>query len=633
MITKYYNDAIIGNKKITASLSKTGELLRVFNQAPDYKQFFEIFHAGLKINDSAMIYLHNDINNIFNQYYIENTNILVTEILNTYFNLKTIQTDYVSIKENVIVRKYKFINNNNIDLNLNYLIYSKLFTNINNDACGFFKNDVLFQYTHDYTACIFSKEKVTSYQVNNAENSIMNGSVGGKDYIGMSPDSAIEYYLGTLKPGEERNFEIYININDNSAINLLNELDTEIERFRKIDYKKDLDDTKKYWEKYLKSHSKLALKDEKKNHLVKKIYDRTILLMPLLINEETGGISAGVESDEYKTKCGRYSYCWPRDAVFVTEALDEIGMEKESEKFYKNFCKITQSKNGGWEQRYYTDGRLAPCWGYQIDETASVIFGVFEHYQYTKNVKFLKDTLKMCEKAMDFLEKYVSDVLEEKFELPKSYDLWEEHEGISFYSLASIFGAYNKMLKILEEVKPEYKDNRLKIESMEKRRKVLEKRVRELREYILKTFYDENKKCFVRNLDDRRLDISLLGAVIPFKLFSPKEKKFLTTIERMNMTLRTYTGGYIRYEGDTYNGGYNPWVISNLWMVNYYLEAGENSKAKECYEFVIRSCSGHGFLGEQVNNETMKPSWIIGLTWSHAMFILTTTKLSKLGII
>ena len=630
METRYFNDAIIGNKDMTISFSKNGELLRLFNQAPDYKQFFEFFHVGVQINDSALIYLHNDINNTFKQFYIEGTNVLTTEIVNTYFNLKITQIDFAMVKENVLVRRYHFVNNNTIDLNLKFLTYSKLFTNINNDACGFVKNDALLQYTHDYTVCTFAKEKISSYQINNAAETIMSGVASGKDYIGMSPDSSIEYDLGVLKPGEEKIFNLYIHVSDNSEKNLLNDLDQEIERYRKIDLKKELDDTKKYWRKYLKDHSSIELKTE---GTLKKIYDRTILLFPLLINEQTGGISAGVESDEYKTKCGRYSYCWPRDGVFITEALDEIGMTKEAEKFYKVFCKMTQSRNGGWEQRFYTDGRLAPCWGYQIDETASVVFGVYRHYEKVKNTKFLKDTLKMCENAIDFLYKYVTDTLEEKFEFKKSYDLWEEYEGVTLYSMSAIFGAYNAMLKIYKEVKAEYANNRLRIEAMEKRKKILEKREREIKEYVLKTFYDENKKCFVRNLDDRRLDISILGAVTPFNMFSPKEKRFLTTIERMNMTLRTYTGGYIRYEDDRYNGGYNPWVIANLWMANYYLDAGDKKKAKECFEFVVKSASSYGFLGEQVNNETMQPSWIIGLTWSHAMYAIVINKLSKLGLI
>ena len=55
------------------------------------------------------------------------------------------------------------------------------------------------------------------------------------------------------------------------------------------------------------------------------------------------------------------------------------------------------------EQRFYTDGSLAPCWGYQIDETASVIFGVYDHYLKTKDEKFLYNNLKMCENALGFL--------------------------------------------------------------------------------------------------------------------------------------------------------------------------------------------------------------------------------------
>ena len=630
METKYFNDAIIGNRDMTVSFSKTGELLRLFNQAPDYKQFFEFFHVGMKINDSAMIYLHNDINNNFRQFYIDETNCLTTEIVNTYFNIKVTQIDFAMIKENVLVRRYHFVNNNSINLDLKILAYSKLFTNINNDACGLIRNDALLQYTHDYTVCTFAKEKMSSFQINNCKESIMSGSIGGKDYVGMSPDSAIEYDLGTLKPGEERVFNLYIHISDNKEKNLLNDLDQEIERFRKIDIKKELEDTKKYWRKYLKTHSRIDLKN---NAAIRKIYDRTILLFPLLINDKTGGISAGVESDEYKTRCGRYSYCWPRDAVFITESLDELEMTKETEKFYKVFCKMTQSRTGGWEQRFYTDGHLAPCWGYQIDETASVIFGLYRHYEKTKNVKFLKDTLKMCENGIEFLEKYLDDIFNEKFELPVSYDLWEEYEGISLYSISAIFGAYNSMLKIYEVVEDEFINNRLRIEQIEKSKKMLDRRVREIKEYALKKFYDEQKKCFVRNTDDKRLDISILGAVVPFGLLAPKEKKLLTTIERMNMTLRTYSGGYIRYEGDTYNGGFNPWVIATLWMANYYLEAKEKKKAKECYEFIIKTASPHGFLGEQVNNETMKPSWIIGLTWSHAMFVIITNKLSELGLI
>ena len=361
---KYFNDAIIGNQNILASYTKNGEILRIFYPNRDYKQILDFLHTGLKINDSRLVYLHQDINNVYEQNYEKGTNILQTEIVNTYFNIKIIQKDYVVMKENIIVKKYKFINENTIDLNLNFIVHSGLISSPNNRVSGMCKNDTLMQYNYDYTMCTFSKEKLLSSQINNVKNNIADGQIGDKDYVGMSADSAISYNLGTLKPGNTREFELYIYINDNK--NNLDTLEKTIDRIRKIDFKVEYESVKKYWRKYLKDHNTINLDDlaeTPKNMKIKQIYERTILLYALLVNNETGGISAAVEIDEEFKKSGGYDYCWTRDAIFVTYAMDILNMKKEVEKFYKNFCKNTQSRNGMWEQRFFTDGRLAPCWG------------------------------------------------------------------------------------------------------------------------------------------------------------------------------------------------------------------------------------------------------------------------------
>lgn len=621
---KYFNDAIIGNKEITASLTKNGELIRLFYPNTDYRQFIDFMHMGVKINDSAMIYLHDDINNVYKQYYTENTNILNTEILNTYFELKVLQTDFVCKNKNVLIRKYKMKNENSIDLSLSFIAHSSLLTNNNNQVSGYYKNNTLFQYMHDYTFTICSDKKVEKSQINNNKGNVQSGVIGDKDYVGMSNDSSISYNLGILKPNEEIEFCIYITIFHGSDVKTI---EKKVEEIKNIDYKKELEKTKRYWEKYVKDHDTIKLANSNSEYMntLKKIYKRTILLYPLLINHLTGGISAAVEIDENRTKCGRYSYCWPRDAIFITNALDILKMEKETEKFYKTFCKMTQSKSGMWEQRFYTDGSLAPCWGYQIDETASVIYGVYNHYEHTNNLKFLKDTLKMCENATKYLKKYIQKALDGIDEVYKSYDLWEENEGIHTYSLAAIFSSFDTMLKIYEKVKTEFEGNRLRLEKIEKEEAVLRKYLIQIKDYILKNLYNNDKKSFVRNIDGK-MDISLLGLVTPFKLFSPKEKKVLNTIERIELTLRTYTGGYLRYEEDSYAGG-NPWVIANLWMASYYIEAGNKKKARECFDFVVKSATKHGFLPEQVDNSTMQAKWVIGLGWSHAMFIDVLQKL------
>ncbi len=645
MRNKYDNYAIIGGKNITASYTRTGELLRVMYPSPDFKSWVDEYKTGIKINDSGLIYLHEDINNQYYQYYTENTNILNTEIINTYFQLHIKQTDLCLLKENILVKKYKFENRNSIDLNVNFLIHAKLLSDYNNMVGSKIKGNTLIQYCHDYTMYTFSKTPLLSYQLNDTKENISSGEIQDKDYIGMSSDSSVSYNIGLLKPGEKRELVVYLYFRDNNIKVTEEELEKQIVQITKMDIEKEEQNVEKYWNKYVKEHLSIPLLPDTTlyNKKINKIYQRSILLFPLLINAETGGISAAVEVDEERSECGRYSYCWPRDAVFVTKALDAIKMTKEAEKFYKVFCKETQSKNGMWEQRFYTDGRLAPCWGYQIDETASVIYGVYEHYKSVKETKFLKDTYKMCENATKFLEIYLDNILgtkdesdvvkkeieeayhtEERNKLPVSYDLWEMHEGVHLYSLSAIYSAFGAMLEIHKILKPEYEQkNRLKVEAMNKLEARIIKYQDEIKKYILENLYDEETKTFLRNLNDKQTDISELGIVVPFSIFSPSEKKVQNTVEKINLTLRTYTGGYLRFEGDHYKGGKNPWIISTLWMAMYHKALGEHKKEKECIEFVINSANEHGFLPEQAENATPSNGWVNGLAWSHGMFILT----------
>ena len=646
MENKYLNEAIIGNKKIIATFTSKGEMQRIYFPSKDNRQYINYFHTGVKINESDLIYLHDDINNTYKQYYDTDTNILNTEITNTYFNLKIVQTDFILIKENVLLKRYKFLNEGKIDLNTQFYIHSELLSDTNNFVGCKIVDGGMMQYAHDFVFSTFAKGKdIIKHQINGSIENIKRTEIHDKDYIGMSKDTSIAYEIGTIKPGEKKELEITILIDENKNIS---DIEDEIERIKRIDFDKEYTNTKSYWRKYVKDHNGLKIKEPENSYdeRIYEIYKRSILLFPLLTNVDTGAIIASPEIDENFTKCGRYAYCWPRDAVFITKAMDILKMNKETEKFYKVFCKKTQSKNGMWEQRFYTDGKLAPCWGYQVDETASVVFGVYEHYKYTKSEKFLKENLQMCEKAIDFLKRYIKDWIEpslknenqenqtqnssnlKEHKYHVSYDLWEMCEGVHLYSLASIYSAFENMLKIYDILGKDISDfenNRLKQEKVEKSKKEIEKLQLEIKKYINKYLYDEEKKSYIRNSEDKKMDISIIGAVTPFEVFKPKEKKVQNTVERINLSLRTYTGGYQRFENDNYMNG-NPWPISNLWMTLYYLETGEKKKAKETFDFVIKTAGKHYFLGEQVDNETLKPNWVIGLGWSHAMFIIVLEK-------
>ena len=490
---------------------------------------------------------------------------------------------------------------------------------------------------------IFSNKNLYGHKLNDVQSTLQSAAIMDKDYIGMSNEIAISYDIGVIHPGEQQELNIFILVNEN------HDIEEKIQKCVKLNTDNEFENVKNYWNLYVENHSKIKIESNKSDFYKKllEIYNRTILLFPLLINDETGGIVAALELDENRTKSGCYAYCWPRDSIFITRAFDLLKMEEETEKFYNVFCKKTQSNNGMWEQRFYTDGTLAPCWGYQIDETASVIYGVYDHYKHTKDNKFLEENLKMCEKATEFLFAYTENLLnideedlvkkelQEKykkyFEITKhvSYDLWEMNEGVHLYSLSSIISGLECMKKIYETIDNKQENLRLKQEKRNKIALKLNKYIQLLKDYIEDNLIDKNTKTLKRNLKDNNMDISVIGAVYPFNVFSPKEKKVLNTVENINLTLRTYTGGYQRYENDGYRNG-SPWPISNLWMTLYYLEIGEKKKAKETFDFVLKTVGKHSFLGEQVDNSTLKPNWVIGLGWSHAMFIIVLEKLSNI---
>ena len=365
-----------------------------------------------------------------------------------------------------------------------------------------------------------------------------------------------------------------------------------------------------------------------------------VLLYPLLVNEKTGGISAALEVDEEKDLCGRYNYCWPRDAVTISQALDMIGMYDEADKFYNIFLRKTQSKNGMWEQRFYTDGRLAPCWGYQIDETASVLVGIYQHFKIKefrkkeKDMDLLIKNLDMCENATEFLKRYVDHLMgKEEEEVPieekysylnrkqiykhVSYDLWEMNEGVHLYSISAIYAAFDAMEKIYLEIQKENKKFKMPLDFTE-----LSQYRNEIKEYILNNLVDKNQNILKRNTNDNSMDISILGAITPFKVFKPDEEIVKNTIQKINLTLRTYTGGILRFENDGYMGGKNPWPIATLWMYMYYKMIGAEEEAIECFRFIVKTATNLGFLAEQIDNDKMEANWVIGLGWSHAMFIL-----------
>ena len=117
-----------------------------------------------------------------------------------------------------------------------------------------------------------------------------------------------------------------------------------------------------------------------------------------------------------------------------------------------------------------------------------------------------------------------------------------------------------------------------------------------------------------------------MGAVTPFNVVNYDDQVALNTLNKIENDLKLPNGGYLRYANDGYMGG-NAWIISSLWLALYYIEAGNFDKARELYNWVTEHQDDKGFLAEQIDKNSDKPAWIVGLSWSHALYIIVGKKL------
>jgi len=368
--------------------------------------------------------------------------------------------------------------------------------------------------------------------------------------------------------------------------------------------------------------------------------------------DETGAVIASGDSDMLQYGRDTYSYMWPRDGAFSVLALDKAGDSHVARSFFE-FCNTALSEEGYFMHKYRPDGALGSSWHpwvtsegdlqlpIQEDETALVLFALWEHYRLTKDLEFIESIYNsFIQKAANFMSLY----RDKTTGLPKaSYDIWEERLGSTTFTASAVYGALVaacQFAHLLGKTEDElrYKDVAL-----------------EIREGIVKYLYDEESGAFLRMIrirgeeivPDKTIDISSVYGAFYFGVFpkdDPRMKRAFAIAEE-KLSCARYSGGFARYEGDRYYRSGddipgNPWFVTTLWMVQYSIAVAREEKdierVREWFNWVVSLAPPSGVLSEQLNPYTKEQISASPLTWSHSEYVLAVIayleKLEDLGI-
>lgn len=392
--------------------------------------------------------------------------------------------------------------------------------------------------------------------------------------------------------------------------------------------------TEAYWQAWLdKEQIDLSLLSDPLQNL----FRRSLIVMRVHA-DNNGGIIASSDTDMLHHGRDTYSYVWPRDAAVIANTFDEAGYRDVSARFFK-FISECIEPSGYLMHKYRTDGVLGSSWHpwiinnqpnlpIQEDETATVIFMLWEHYEKYHDIEFIESLYNsFIEPAAEFM----ADYIESTTGLPRaSFDLWEEKYGTSTYTAASVYGglmAAAKFANLLGKDEPS---------------RTFQAIAQRIQISIGKVLFDKEKGYFVKQVlhtddgeltYDYTLDISSLYGPILFRVFDVEDEKITKMVQVVEERLQVHQNskGFVRYEGDAYYrmhdaGSPNPWVITTLWVARYYIEKAKSLKdlkpALDLLEWTGSHSNQGGLLAEQMHPTTREQLSTSPLIWSHAEFVL-----------
>ncbi|MEO7659488.1 MAG: glycoside hydrolase family 15 protein, partial [Pyrinomonadaceae bacterium] len=177
------------------------------------------------------------------------------------------------------------------------------------------------------------------------------------------------------------------------------------------------------------------------------LYERSLLVIRTQI-DNGGAIIAANDHDVTDRATDHYSYLWPRDGAFVANALDIAGHPELARKFFE-ICHRIVDERGYFLQKYNPDGSVGSGWHsfwdagrelpvvpIQEDETALVIWALWEHFQKCRDIDLVNNLYSgLILRCADFMVAHRDP--QTNLPLP-SWNLWEDRRGVHTFTCATI---------------------------------------------------------------------------------------------------------------------------------------------------------------------------------------------------
>lgn len=401
--------------------------------------------------------------------------------------------------------------------------------------------------------------------------------------------------------------------------------------FSEQDMEDRLAKTRSYWHKWL-SEGDVDLPDFHRRSL------QHSLLVIKAHCDDRGSVLASGDSSIFNYGRDYYCYCWPRDAAYALWPLIRLGHLHEARTFIE-FARDTLHKDGYLMHKYQPDRAIGSTWhplihgrrkelAIQEDETASVLFMLGEYFEIQQDHAFLESLYhSFIVPCANFMSRFIDSATG----LPHaSYDLWEEKFLTSTYTTCVTIAALRVAAKFASALDQAHDAAKWQTAADG------------IASNLDKLYHPDGyfRKGFLLMEDgslqyDDTLDISSLYGPFMFAGLSMQDERLTSTVHHVEQRILNTSpiGGVLRYENDNYfrdkqqfKG--NPWIVSSLWLAQYYVTAGRTDDARGLLQWALDRELESGILSEQFDPENGAPLSVTPLVWSHAELVNTLLDLA-----
>ncbi|MFY0601799.1 MAG: glycoside hydrolase family 15 protein [Cyclobacteriaceae bacterium] len=386
--------------------------------------------------------------------------------------------------------------------------------------------------------------------------------------------------------------------------------------------------TKQYWRNWIKTSS------------VVNFYQREAIRSALILKihqyEDTGAIIAATTTSlpesPGSTRNWDYRYCWMRDTYYTLNAFNNIGHFEESEKYFHYILNTTIEETDRYQPLYGITGKKnldeieIPLTGYKGEQPVRIGNQAYTHIQNDVYGQVLISLLPLyADKRIIFTERFDSaDLINKTLDMiDKTFDetdagLWEfrnlkQHHCYTYLFHWAGSSAAVKMANVIGDRKMGEKAAKLKARSA----KMIEK------------CYVPSKKAYAQAVGVDRMDASTIQLIMMNYLDgnTQQAKDHLIGLEK---ELHAKDGLFYRYKHmDDFGEPETTFLICAFWYVEALACVGRIDEAIKYFDNLVSYSNHVGLLSEDVKAGDGSMWGNFPQAYSHVGLLNAATRIAR----